>query len=116
MVIKGIRTFLPSKDFLKSRQFYLDLKFNLLWESKNLLIFGDEKYNFFLQDYYNEEWANNMMIQLHVVDLDEMYNVAYKLVDLYDDVRIKPIFNAEYGRTFHLIGPAGELWHITEYK
>ena len=116
MNIKNIRTFLPSKDFEVSKKFYLDLGFKLRWEGEDLIIFGDEGQNFFLQKYYNEEWANNFMMQLHVTDLDDLFKVAEGLKDKYEGIRMKPIFEADYGRTFHLIGPAGELWHMTEVE
>lgn len=114
MIIRNIRTFLPSKDFEVSKQFYLDLGFQILWQDEQLIIFGTSENNFFLQNGYNKDWAENMMVQLHVDDLEELYEIAVKLVDKYDGTKIKEIFTAHYGRTFHLIGPAGELWHMTE--
>lgn len=116
MVIKNIRTFIPTKDFKESKEYYLELGFNVLWEGKDLIILGDENNNFFLQDYYNEDWANNFMMQIHVEDLNDTYETANKLTKKYPQTRIKEIFEADYGRTFHLIGPAGELWHFTEYN
>ena len=56
------------------------------------------------------------MIQLFVDDLDSLYAVCEKLFTTYETIKLKPIFTAEYGRTFHLIGPAGELWHMTEVE
>jgi hypothetical protein len=114
MKIKNIRTFLPSKDFDISKQFYLDLGFEILWQGEDLIIFGEEGQNFFLQKYYNEDWANNLMMQMHVEDLEALYTVAEPLIKKYEGTKIKAIFEADYGRTFHLIGPAGELWHMTE--
>ena len=116
MNIRNIRTFLPSIDFSLSKQFYLDLGFDILWKDDTLIIFGTSNNNFFLQKGYNKDWAENMMIQLHVDDLDELYNIAMKLKEKYKSIRVNAIFTAHYGRTFHLIGPAGELWHMTEFK
>lgn len=114
MNITNIRTFLPSIDFESSKQFYLDLGFTIQWEGEDLIIFGTKSYNFFLQKYYNKDWAENLMMQLHVTDIEEVYAVFEKVYKKYEGCKIKPIFTADYGRTFHLIGPAGELWHITE--
>ncbi len=116
MEINNIRTFLPSKDFETSKQFYLDLGFELRWESTDLIIFGTPTQNFFIQKAYLKEWAENMMLQMHVDDLDTLYSICESLVKTYADVKIKPIFTADYGRTFHLLDPAGVLWHMTEIQ
>ena len=55
-------------------------------------------------------------MQLHVDDLDSLYEQAILLTKKYKHTKINKIFTADYGRTFHLIGPAGELWHMTEYQ
>lgn len=114
MKIRNIRTFIPSKDFQISRQFYLDLGFEITWEGEDLVIFGTKEDNFFLQKFYVEDWANNCMMQLHVEDLESLYNVAKPLIEKYEGTKIKPIFEADYGKTFHIIDPAGVLWHMTE--
>lgn len=114
MKIKGLRTFVPSKDFETSKRFYKELGFELLWQNDELCEIGSKEYNFFLQKYYVEEWANNFMLQLFVDDLESLFKIAESLVKNYVGTKIMPIFKAEYGMTFHLIGPAGELWHMTE--
>lgn len=116
MKIELMRTFLPSIDFEISKKFYSELGFKLMWENDELAQFGDSSYNFFLQKYYQKDWAENLMIQMFVTDLDELFNVASSLIDKYENTKIRDIFTADYGRTFHLIGPAGELWHMTEAK
>ncbi len=114
MKIKGLKTFLPSIDFELSKQFYLDLGFNINWQGDELIEFGSKEYNFYLQKYYVKEWADNLMMQLFVEDLDKLYKVAEHVNEKYEATKLKPIFIADYGRTFHIIGPAGELWHMTE--
>ena len=114
MKITNIRTFLPSKDFEVSKKFYVDMGFDVQWQSDDLVIYGTKERNFFLQKYYNEDWANNLMMQMHVDDLDALYAIVEPLITKYEGTKIKPIFTADYGRTFHLIDPAGVLWHMTE--
>lgn len=116
MKLLQIRTFVPSKDFEVSKKFYRDLGLNILWENHELAEIGTPTQNFFLQKYYNEEWANNFMLQMFVDDLDELFKMAKPLVDQYEGTKIREIFEADYGKTFHLIGPAGELWHMTQAK
>ncbi len=114
MKIKNLRTFLPSKDFEVSKNFYKEMGFEVTWENEELCIFGTEEYNFFLQKYYQKDWAENLMIQMHVEDLEALFKVCEPLIDKYENTKIKPIFKAEYGSTFHVIDPAGVLWHMTE--
>ncbi|QMS84615.1 VOC family protein [Candidatus Xianfuyuplasma coldseepsis] len=114
MNIKNIRTFIPSKDFEVSKRFYEDLGFEIQWEGEDLIIFGTKEQNFFLQKYYVEEWANNFMLQMHVDDLDALYDICDAVIKRYEGTKIKPIFEADYGRTFHILDPAGVLWHMTQ--
>lgn len=114
MIIKGLRTFLPSIDYKISKEFYKDLGFLEIWSNEDLTIFGNKEHSFFLQNGYAKIWAENMMIQLFVEDLDELFEISKSLVEKYENIKLKPIFMADYGRTFHLIGPAGELWHMMD--
>lgn len=114
MNIQQIRTFVPSKDYKVSKQFYIDLGFEVQWEGDDLLELGTASQNFFLQDYYVKDWADNCMMQLFTDDLDLLYKKAEPLISQYKGTKIKPIFKADYGRTFHLIDPTGVLWHMTE--
>lgn len=115
MKLEQIRTFLPSIDFEESKRFYIDLGFALRWENEEMAIFGEDTQSFFLQKYYVKDWAENLMMQLFVLDLDDTFEHFNNISKKYN-VKIRPIFEAEYGRTFHLLGPAGELWHVTEAK
>lgn len=116
MTIKQIRTFVPSKDFKIAKQFYLELGFEIGWEDDKLIEFGTATQNFFLQDYYVKDWADNCMLQLFTDDIEALYQRAESLIDQYKGTKIKAIFKADYGRTFHLIDPSGVLWHMTERK
>lgn len=114
MKIKLLRTFLPSINFEVSKKFYTEMGFDILWENDELCQLGTKEYNFFLQKYYQKDWAENLMMQMHVEDLEDLFNVCEPLIKKYEGTKIKPIFEADYGRTFHIIGPVGELWHMTE--
>lgn len=114
MNITQIRTFIPGKDYKVSIEFYKDLGFKILWQGEDMTMFGKTSQNFFLQDFYIEDWANNCMMQMFVDDLDSLYQKVESIKDKYDGIKFKPIFTADYGRTFHLIDPSGVLWHMTE--
>lgn len=111
-----IRPFIPSKNFEISKSFYQDLGFKVTYEESKLIILSLGDVSFFLQDAYLKPWAENTMIQLFVDDLEELYKVAESLSVKYENIKLKPIFTAHYGKTFHLIGPAGVLWHMMEQK
>jgi len=116
MKARKIRPFLPSIDFNDSKSFYQDMGFSITYEEDKLVILSKDDISFFLQDAYVKDWAENIMIQLFVDDLEILYGTLVSLKKKYNSIKLKPIFNAHYGKTFHLLGPAGELWHMMESK
>lgn len=114
MQILGLRTFIPTKDFDTSKAFYQELGFQIKWENEELAIVGVASYEFFIQKYYVKDWAENFMLQLFIDDIEGFYSVCERVIPKYDGTKLRPIFEAEYGFTFHVIDPAGVLWHITQ--
>lgn len=112
MEARAIRPFIPSKDFEVSKAFYKDLGFEITYDSSDLVVLSNKGISFFLQKAFNQEWANNSMVQLFVEDLESFYEAATLLGDKYKDAKIKPIIKADYGTTFQIIDPAGVCWHI----
>lgn len=109
-----IRPFIASKDFEVSKSFYIDLGFEKSYDASDLVIFTLNDASFFLQNAYDKTWAENTMVQLVVDSLENFHDVAINLVDKYQNIKVNAIFKADYGRTFHIIDPAGVLWHIME--
>ena len=85
-----IRTFIPSKDHELSRDFYKDLGFEISWEDKDLVIFGQGRQTFFLQRYYNKVWAENFMMQAFVKDLEALFNHVKELKKMVSEKGGKP--------------------------
>lgn len=112
MYAKTIRPFLPSIDFERSKAFYKELGFETTYEEANLVIMNSGDASFFLQNAYLKEWAENTMVQLFVDDFDVLHALAMRLATRYPEIMVKPVFTAHYGRTFHMIGPEGVLWHV----
>jgi hypothetical protein len=108
--IKEIRPFFPSKDYDLSKSFYESLGFKGESAGPDLTIFQQSDCTFFLQRYYNEDFANNLMLQLIVENIDE----AYELVSGLNKVKHSEIKRESWGSVVYLWGPSGELWHITE--
>ena len=114
MKAKDIRTFIPCKDYQESRVFYSALGFKCEDAGEDLSILIKDECTFFLQKFYNEELANNLMLQLIVEDIEE----AFIAISSIEHIAIKhsSIENEHWGRVVHLWGPSGELWHVTELK
>lgn len=107
-----IRPFIPSKDYELSKRFYESLGFTGESASPDLTIFQKSGCTFFLQRYFNEEFANNLMLQFIVEDID----AAYALVSGLSGVKHSDIKRESWGSVIYLWGPSGELWHITELR
>ena len=112
MRINDIRVFIPSKDFKISQSFYQALGFSLSKASNDLSILEKNGTTFFLQRYYSKEFAENLMLQLVVENIEAAYNVVSGIEGY--DVRYSPIKQESWGKVIYLWGPSGELWHITE--
>lgn len=114
MKLNDIRVFIPSKDYEISQSFYQAFGFTLSKASDDLSILEKDNTTFFLQRYYNKEFAENLMLQLVVENIDEAYRVVSGIEGY--DVRHSPIKQESWGKVIYLWGPSGELWHITELK
>ncbi len=117
--IHSLRPFIGCKDFSFSKQFYIDLGFELTYDDSKLAFFQiDENIGFYLQDYYVKAWIDNSMLFLEHEDPQ-----AYRehLIDLnlnkkYPSIKISEIQNNEWGREFFLHDPDGILWHIGKFS
>lgn len=112
MKLNDIRVFIPSKNYEMSQSFYQALGFTLSKASDDLSILEKDGTTFFLQRYYNKEFAENLMLQLIVENIEEAYKVVSGIEGY--DVRYSPIKQESWGKVIYLWGPSGELWHITE--
>src|ERR1043165_8396031 len=65
-----VRPFLPTKDFELSKHFYEALGFEKVLDSE-VAIFNAGSGGFSLQRYFQEDWANNFMMQLMVDNPDQ---------------------------------------------
>jgi catechol 2,3-dioxygenase-like lactoylglutathione lyase family enzyme len=111
MKTTDIRAFIPSKDYETSKAFYTELGFSGVKVTEDLTLFESEQCTFFLQRFYNKDFAENLMFQLIVLDIEQAFETAYKSKH---KVKITPIQQEHWGKVFYLTGPAGELWHVTQ--
>ena len=117
MKVSALRVFVPSKEHDVSTRFYEDLGFEKIWSGHGVNEMRIEGFSFFLQNYYQKEWADNFMVQLKVADLDAWWRhiVAKDLVAQYESVRAAAPKDYPWGlREINLTDPAGVLWHIAQ--
>lgn len=116
---KSIRTFIGSKNFKESRQFYTDLGFKEFPISPKMSYYEvNDQLGFYLQDYYVKDWINNSMVFLEVENLDECQKdlIAKDVTSKYKNVRLSGIKEEDWGRELFMHDPAGVLWHFGEFK
>jgi hypothetical protein len=111
MNVQNIKTFVPCKDFQVSQAFYTEIGFKGQKASDQLSLYQNGDALFFLQDFYNEELANNFMLQICVDDIHTAYDICSKAQH---KTKISDISEERWGKVFYLWGPSGELLHITE--
>jgi len=114
VVVDDIKVFVPSKSFALSKEFYAAFGFELVYDSDEYAEFRNNDCSFILQNYYHNSLAKNLMIQLVVSSVDEVYAEVNKLLDF--GIKLKPPEIKGWGKLLYLWGPSGELWHITEFN
>jgi uncharacterized glyoxalase superfamily protein PhnB len=110
------RPFIPAKDFAVSRAFYEALGFTKLLDGE-VAIFGMGGTSFILQDYYQQQWAENFMMQLMVDDLDAWWShiMTLDLPARFGVTAPKPPALQPWGlRVAYVVDPSGVLWHVAQ--
>lgn len=113
-----LRPFIPARDVKASRDFYSMLGCSLTSVSGNLTLvsFGSEATSFFLQDFYKQDLAENLMLQLWVDDLPEWWRKVERLplAASFDVPAPRAPTREPWGADVaYLWDPAGVLWHLT---
>lgn len=107
-----LRPFVPSRDVQQSLAFYRMLGCTLGQANDHLTLAEWGECHFFIQDHYQQDFAENCMLQLIVTDLDDIEAQLSAITAI--PIRFEPIRQEPWGRVIYLWGPAGELWHLTE--
>ena len=114
---KEILTFIPSgKRYKEAIRFYLEIGFELVWESEEMCLLKRDGCRFFLQNYKNEWAHDNFMMVLEVENLADWWTnlSSLNLPDRYNGVKLKAPEKYPWGKEeIHLIDPCGVLWHIS---
>lgn len=110
----SIRPFIGAKDFLRSVDFYGELGFTQTVLSTKLSLLSRDQLGFYLQDAFLEEWINNTMVFLEIVQLETFYLqvLSLNLKARYPEVKISSIQHQSWGKEFFLHDPSGILLHF----
>ena len=113
-----LRTFLPSRDFALSRDFYLALGCQLEWSDENLALFVLSGSRFYLQGYYSKEWAENCMLHVSVQDATACFQQITELLSSghFPGARVAAPKEEPYGaRVTYVWDPSGVLLHLAQW-
>jgi hypothetical protein len=115
---KSIRPFIGAKNYKLSRNFYRDLGFKENILSSNMSYFNTDGLGFYLQNASVKDWIDNTMVFMEVDNVNQFW---YKLLELdltskYNNVKLTPIRELEWGKECFLHDPSGILWHFGEFK
>lgn len=114
---EAARPFLPAADFEKSRAFYEAIGFKKLLDG-DVAIFAAGQTSFILQR-FEQESAENWMMQLMVDDLDAWWAhlQSLDLPNSFGTKLLKPPAMQPWGlRVAYVADPSGILWHIAQRR
>lgn len=111
-----LKPFVPARDFALSRRFYAELGFTERSEVGGVACFLHDDASFLLQDFYNKELAENLMLHLLVEDV-AAWHARVAGIGLAQRYRVKVSEVVEQPwrmRDFALWDPSGVLWRIAQ--
>lgn len=116
MKYKSIEPFVPSgSNFQASKELFVELGFDVIWESDGYAGFENNGCKFILQNYDDKHFAENLMIHVEVDDLDEFWReISKKDLATKFGVRLSEPTNFPWGREVNLIDIAGVCWHFAQ--
>jgi len=116
MKFLSLQPFVPSgRNFEASKQFFLELGFNIRWDAGDYVGFENNDCRFILQKFDNREFAENFMLTVGIVSADEFRKeVIDKQLPEKFGIRIGNISDMPHGREVNIIDIAGVCWHFVE--
>lgn len=117
--VRDLRTFVGSKDFETSRDFYLALGWRVNFDEGEIAELELCGQCFYLQRYYHESWCNNSMLYLTVADATAWHKHIERVLaaKAYGGARTKPPVPADYAKLVtHMWDPSGVLWHLAQLQ
>jgi hypothetical protein len=117
--VLDLKTFVPAKDHILAKQFYIDLGFKLNWDGDQVAELEIGAFRFLLQNFYVQQYVDNFMMHLLVDDADDWFKhiEVAGLKAKYPSITVKPPAVQPWGlRVLYLTDPSGVLWHIADRR
>src|SRR5881394_1098741 len=116
MKFLSLQPFVPSgSNFEGSKQFFVELGFNIVWDVGDYIGFERDGCKFILQKFVNKEFAENFMLSVKVNSADEFWrDVNERQLVKKFGIRISPPTKQPYGTEVNIIDIAGVCWHFVE--
>lgn len=116
MKFLSLEPFVPSgNNFDGSKQFFQALGFKMVWENGGYAGFDRDGCKFILQNFNNQEFAQNFMVTVNIENVTSFRNsiLEKKLPERYG-IRVGQITQQPYGKEVNVIDIAGVCWHFVE--
>ena len=114
---RDLKTFVGTKDFDTSRDFYVALGWRVNFEEGELAELEYCEQRFYLQRYYQKQWCNNSMLYMAVDDAAAWHaKIEAVLAEKkYGAARTKPPAPQDFAKLVtHMWDPSGVLWHLAQ--
>lgn len=113
-----MKTFVPSKDFERSKLFYRSIGFEMASELGEIAYFKAGSTSFLLQDFYEPLHCSNYLMHLLVEDALSWHKHIIQLgVESEFGVKVtEPVLQPWGMLEFCLTDPSGVLWRFAENK
>jgi hypothetical protein len=116
MKLLSLEPFIPSgKELESSKQFFQELGFTINWDAGGYVGFERDGCKFILQHYDNKEFAENLMINVRVDNVEQFRElIIEKQLPESFGIRVGVVTIQPYGKEVNLIDLAGVCWHFVE--
>jgi|SRR5688572_9108063 hypothetical protein len=116
MQFLSLQPFIPSgKNLDLSKKLFQALGFNINWDAGDYVGFGKDGCSFILQQFDDRAFAENLMINVRVSDVNEfrIYILEKKIPEEFG-IRVGNVTQQPYGKEVNVIDLAGVCWHFVE--
>ena len=116
-----IKVFVPAMNFNQSMEFYEAMGWKVNWRADDDVLaeleLADNR--IYLQNYYNEDWANNFMMHITVDDARAWWEHASEVIEKgsHEYARTREPQEQSYGALVAFVwDPSGVLLHFAQYR